>query len=123
MDQNNEPNRAVLKSVILHTVSFLAAGTLATIMASKVALAVVDVRLANIESDIGRMGTTLSQLVDLQVYNAGATEWMRSTDKTIQSVIDVQHNLMKQTQDRYPRSEAREDHRRLEQMIKSYQPE
>lgn len=116
-----EVQGSMLKNVFLHTLAFTVAAVLSTIMASKVALAVVNVRLEHNERNIIELEEAFVTLVEIQKNDAVAIAWMSSTDKTISTIATTQNALVEATKDRYTRSEAKEDLLRIHQRIDKVQ--
>ena len=110
MSDSQSQNGAVVKTVAMHTVSYLVTGLLATAIASKVAVAVIDVRLTHMETGLYSMSKSLEQMVVLQTTSARGEERIRSIEKTLDAMLIVQRSLLDDTRDRYTGKQAEEAH-------------
>ena len=114
----DQDNGSMVKTVTIHTVSYLVTGILAAVLATVISGTRTEVRLDYFEENIISINETLSQMVEIQKNDSATREWMKATDKTIDSFLIIQRSLLEATRDRYPRKEAREDHKKLEEMIR-----
>lgn len=102
-------NWEIIKNVVLHTITFLITGLFSSYVATNVAIKVVEVRQEETIKDVGEIRHSLQEIVELQKMTAASQEWMRATDKIVDSLIVGQKALVEQVKDRYTRTEAKSD--------------